>query len=286
MKRTNGFTLIELLVVIAIIAILAAILFPVFAKAREKARQTTCASNLKQIGLGFMQYIQDYDEITPALWSQYAGWEAGVYPYLKSTGVFACPDDFNPNAAPASYMMNYNVASSDASPFVSTSTAKIASPSNTVLMMENHFYQNVTTATLALGIYSTNNTSGDSTSGVTNADCNNNCGTEAYVSACPPSCGRYPPYAAFFGAGNIGGCGASTVNNNGTILTAASPTVHDPGANWLAFDGHVKFLNAAKVSPGPNATVAGTDGACATSATSSDKMTQSGSPVTMTFSIF
>jgi prepilin-type N-terminal cleavage/methylation domain-containing protein len=60
-----GFTLIELLVVIAIIAILAAILFPVFSHAREKARQTTCMSNQKQIGLGFQQYIQDYDEVFP-----------------------------------------------------------------------------------------------------------------------------------------------------------------------------------------------------------------------------
>jgi prepilin-type N-terminal cleavage/methylation domain-containing protein len=64
MKR-NGFTLIELLVVIAIIAILAAILFPVFAKVREKARQASCASNEKQLGLAFVQYIQDYDESMP-----------------------------------------------------------------------------------------------------------------------------------------------------------------------------------------------------------------------------
>jgi prepilin-type N-terminal cleavage/methylation domain-containing protein len=63
--RGNGFTLIELLVVIAIIAILAAILFPVFAAAREKARQTACSSNLKQLGLAFVQYTQDYDEQYP-----------------------------------------------------------------------------------------------------------------------------------------------------------------------------------------------------------------------------
>jgi prepilin-type N-terminal cleavage/methylation domain-containing protein len=64
-RRHDGFTLIELLVVIAIIAILAAILFPVVAKAREKARQTTCASNLNQLGLALLQYIQDYDEYPP-----------------------------------------------------------------------------------------------------------------------------------------------------------------------------------------------------------------------------
>src|SRR5580698_9789983 len=112
--RRSAFTLIELLVVIAIIAILAAILFPVFAQAREKARQTSCASNMKQIGIAFMQYTQDYDEYTPALWAHYAGWEAGVYPYLKSTGVFTCPDDPNSNAGAASYMMNFNAASCDA----------------------------------------------------------------------------------------------------------------------------------------------------------------------------
>jgi len=74
-KYRLGFTLIELLVVIAIIAILAAILFPVFAKVREKARQTACLSNQKQLGLAVMQYVQDYDESYPACAFQgYAGW--------------------------------------------------------------------------------------------------------------------------------------------------------------------------------------------------------------------
>lgn len=114
-RSFSAFTLIELLVVIAIIAILAAILFPVFAQAREKARQTTCLSNLKQIGLGFMMYSQDYDEVMPPWTSNACGTLAGgafafqylfprlVDPYIKNgavqttatggdlRGVWACP---------------------------------------------------------------------------------------------------------------------------------------------------------------------------------------------------
>lgn len=106
MSKNRGFTLIELLVVIAIIAILAAILFPVFAKVREKARQISCLSNEKQMGLAFAQYTQDYDETYPLInpWTgvngnlQAAMWENELYPYVKSTGVFQCPDNPNRNS--------------------------------------------------------------------------------------------------------------------------------------------------------------------------------------------
>ena len=99
MQSRKGFTLIELLVVIAIIAILAAILFPVFAKAREKARQTSCLSNLKQIGTSVMMYVQDYDELYPldtstGSASQIPGtWPNRVMPYVKNTQLFKCPSD-------------------------------------------------------------------------------------------------------------------------------------------------------------------------------------------------
>ena len=97
--RRHGFTLIELLVVIAIIAILAAILFPVFARAREKARQASCQSNLKQIALAFKMYEQDYDERTPGGW--YVNWNAtepyfwcwAIYPYLKNKQLLVCPSN-------------------------------------------------------------------------------------------------------------------------------------------------------------------------------------------------
>src|SRR6188474_243241 len=103
--RGKGFTLIELLIVIAIIAILAAILFPVFARARENARRSSCQSNLKQIGLGFFQYTQDYDERFP-LTSTTAtvatgqnttagdiGWAEILQPYIKSSQIFQCPSE-------------------------------------------------------------------------------------------------------------------------------------------------------------------------------------------------
>src|SRR6266496_4052376 len=111
MRRT-GFTLIELLVVIAIIAILAAILFPVFAQARDKARQATCLSNLKQVGLGLAMYNQDYDEKMPSVCSWGKAWNHGsaatlcpplekakvpayfqdfLVPYVKNEGIWYCP---------------------------------------------------------------------------------------------------------------------------------------------------------------------------------------------------
>lgn len=101
--RDKGFTLIELLVVIAIIAILAAILFPVFAKAREKARTASCQSNLKQLSTAMLMYLQDYDE-TFSNGGGYGGtatdarqWDIAIQPYVKNWQVFLCPS--NPRSA-------------------------------------------------------------------------------------------------------------------------------------------------------------------------------------------
>jgi len=110
MERRRAFTLIELLVVIAIIAILAAILFPVFAKAREKARQSSCSSNVKQIIIAVMQYTQDYDERLPmgAYGNGGAGdrWYKSVEPYIKNTQVLLCPSKNNWRG----YSCNYNLS--------------------------------------------------------------------------------------------------------------------------------------------------------------------------------
>ncbi len=97
--RRVGFTLIELLVVISIIALLAAILFPVFGRARENARRSSCASNMKQLGLGIIQYTQDYDEKYP-MRSNSAGtlsWRTYIYSYIKNSDVYRCPSNLNNN---------------------------------------------------------------------------------------------------------------------------------------------------------------------------------------------
>jgi prepilin-type N-terminal cleavage/methylation domain-containing protein/prepilin-type processing-associated H-X9-DG protein len=125
MQRRKGFTLIELLVVIAIIAILAAILFPVFAQARDKARSASCLSNMKQIGLAVMMYAQDYDETEPPAYVgktdpqgrpewyyNQAAWTELILPYVKNKQVFLCPSAekvtaSNPDNIPASYVTNY-----------------------------------------------------------------------------------------------------------------------------------------------------------------------------------
>ena len=111
---SSGFTLIELLVVIAIIAILAAILFPVFAQAREKARQTSCLSNQKQLGLAILQYSQDADGTFPAgnhapnEWAN--GWPLTTAPYIKNLGVFRCPSDSTDAMKPGEEWRGYGIS--------------------------------------------------------------------------------------------------------------------------------------------------------------------------------
>jgi prepilin-type N-terminal cleavage/methylation domain-containing protein len=137
----KGFTLIELLVVIAIIAILAAILFPVFAKVREKARAISCLSNMKQFGLAFTQYSQDNDEKDPnGVNYSYPGgngWAGQLYPYVKSAKVYFCPDDTGTQSATfSSYAYNSNNTAPTGATVDSYSIAKYVSPAKTVLLFE------------------------------------------------------------------------------------------------------------------------------------------------------
>jgi prepilin-type N-terminal cleavage/methylation domain-containing protein/prepilin-type processing-associated H-X9-DG protein len=120
-QRRKGFTLIELLVVIAIIALLAAILFPVFARARENARKSACSNNLKQIGVAMLQYVQDHDEQYVALRHGtgcpsapcfYWAWHDLMQPYLKSRQVYKCPSSGTNSSGPivTSYTYNWMIA--------------------------------------------------------------------------------------------------------------------------------------------------------------------------------
>ncbi|MGI5817758.1 MAG: DUF1559 domain-containing protein [Armatimonadota bacterium] len=161
-RRSTGFTLIELLVVIAIIAILAAILFPVFARAREKARQTSCSSNIKQLQLGILMYAQDYDEMLPTEDYNYGlggsdgdgSWRGVIFPYVKNTQLFVCPS--HTPASPvfdgsvfdkgqnASYAINdwHQGATGDPNPIGAyaprgAALALVHEPSSTVFLLES-----------------------------------------------------------------------------------------------------------------------------------------------------
>jgi len=174
MKR-RAFTLIELLVVIAIISILAAILFPVFARARESARRASYLSNLKQMGLATMQYIQDYDEFYPPQSHQYPTlppdgnyWYSGsttwfwpqiLYPYHKSVQVFYCPSS---NRQDEAFPRNGHYGASRAifpevqssGTYTAVSTAAIVSPASTYMLMDSGTF--VINAGYARSLASTN----------------------------------------------------------------------------------------------------------------------------------
>ncbi len=241
-QRKHAFTLIELLVVIAIIAILAAILFPVFATAREKARQTSCASNLKQLGLAFAQYEQDFDEYFPCGVQQFSGngnnggqgWAGQIYPYVKSLGVFACPDDttvenVSYGEADISYALNQNIDATLGNDPGITSLAKLNAPSSIVLMFEVNNEKDNWFA---------------STNGAVDGQSPANIGYWGFWPGGNSPDGTHVYYAT----GNMG--------MPFTSQAYYTPqTYHSGGANWLAADSHVKWLMGTLVSNGTNATL-------------------------------
>jgi prepilin-type N-terminal cleavage/methylation domain-containing protein/prepilin-type processing-associated H-X9-DG protein len=281
MKNRSGFTLIELLVVIAIIAILAAILFPVFATAREKARQTSCSSNLKQLGTGMLQYVQDYDESYPAgsgtwtdssgLHSNYQGWAGQIYPYVKSLGLYQCPDD--PQKSPQnwqlqiSYAMNYAIMKGQSAVAIQgLQASQLTAAANTVAIYE---IEGGLANECSVGGSLTCDSTSPSGNGWPGGAINNN--------------GDY----------NNGASLNAIVNATGQMGTAFTSSTyyiqpwHSGGSNWLAADGHVKWLRGEKVSNGSTpssstyqAQPPGSFSACGASAMSS----QGGAQYTLTFS--
>ena len=262
-RHAVGLTLIELLVVIAIIALLAAILFPAFARARENARRASCQSNMKELGIGFIQYVQDYDEKFPCGAFPNAageGWGAQVYPYVKSTQIYVCPDDqsipyqYDANQYVVSYAYNASIPypggwyAANGNPFKGIASLLNAT-ARTVLLLESA------------------NTSGQITSGKESDRVSPAAwGMPINVAIVSTSGGNSGWYATGFMAGR----GGATPTNPAEDPVTMYSTNDDPGgfqysygrhmsgSNFLMADGHVKWLMGDAVSTGLAATL-GTD---------------------------
>ncbi|MDR3708822.1 MAG: DUF1559 domain-containing protein [Capsulimonadaceae bacterium] len=256
-----AFTLIELLVVIAIIAILAAILFPVFATAREKARQSACSSNMKQIGLAIVQYEQDYDETVPAGGDWHdngCGWAGQIYPYVKSKKAFICPSDTGTAIPVTSYGYNMNFVyaggSSTWNPPVGWLLSKFVSPAKTVMLFEMTNNGSATTT----DVY---NISG--TQYVAGADIVPGGGIP-FVGCSPVGDGlglSYEPfgYAEQYNTTPKDQYATGYLLTDGWTRNAASQAVfasplgrHSQGSNYVMADGHAKWFM-------PQAVMAGRD---------------------------
>ena len=286
MKRSKcrlakrGFTLIELLVVIAIIALLAAILFPAFARARESARRTACMNNEKQIALGILQYFQDYDEFGPCgldagdsahPWNNGQGWAGQAYPYVKATGLFMDPDDPNPQLSssgtvPVDYGYNENLENGIANLGVASPLSAMTQPAKTIMLTEGWSPGYKQTYYI---------TTGESV-GYTSPTCNgfyfangwraNNSGT------------------AYCTAGLLGDkgylCGGSQ-----ELANAPTTGLHFGGSNFVFFDGHVKWLMGTQVSPGNNPPSPNSTQVAGSYAAGSNGTFENGSPPQGTYSV-
>jgi prepilin-type N-terminal cleavage/methylation domain-containing protein/prepilin-type processing-associated H-X9-DG protein len=225
MTIKKGFTLIELLVVMAIIALLAAILFPVFGRARENARRSSCQSNLKQIGLGLLQYTQDYDErLVPGdnqTYPNFRYYTDALMPYIKSEQIFSCPS--------ASGSKN------ECKPFgrypVSYGLNQMYELDNSTLGQARHMFTYSNPMSLA-AIEDTSGTvfTGDTQNQATAPDYNNNEANYCYQV--------------------IG----STINSANLPTTVGRPDSqgafvnrHLDGSNWAFMDGHVKWMPISKI---------------------------------------
>jgi len=259
-RKRSGFTLIELLVVIAIIAILAAILFPVFQKVRENARRASCQSNMKQLGLAFVQYTQDSDEKMPAGLDYGAGWAGQTYQYVKSTGVYKCPDDSTPTLTDygtpyynvVSYGYNQNLQGYGLTGALSSQ----ASPASTVLLCEmagglGQFDQDSSedndkgAGYVSPAVDGLDKNTTTIPSNIINSAYNGTLTGGVDVTGDSHMQTKYA-------TGTMGGVAPTNATQDFTGPTGR----HTDGSNFLAADGHVKWLRGSAVSPGVQANAA------------------------------
>jgi prepilin-type processing-associated H-X9-DG protein len=263
-------------------------LFPVFAAAREKARQSTCANNEKQLGLGMLQYAQDYDE---AFTYMNSGWACRVYGYVKSAAVYTCPDDPAPYTS-TDQEVSYILPLWRGAVGGSVLQSQFVAPAMTVMLYEGQGCSgyNIADTNYPTDANSDNNTSNgsymDQTNGRGNVRGGNTSGTWIRVYATGPM-GRADdePFTNYFHI--------QEVATNGVIAGR-----HSGGANYLAVDGHVKWLMGSLVSTGTVAKAqdcnqdggsADGDATCGASGSQSGYAagtsgTINGTPVTLTFS--
>lgn len=267
----KGFTLIELLVVIAIIAILAAILFPVFAKAREKARQSSCANNMKQLALASAMYVQDFDEKFPSGYSletptsilgpgvtNLDGWAAQIFSDVKSTGVYGCPDDATSATAPAvkiSYALNANLSGGVA-------LATFVSTTSTVLLFEVSGVTGDPTNTSNVGltgITGLTGLAGASGNGTPNSVATSEPDTVAgFIDQGALSSGDNVNVTGLYETGYFGNVNGITTPNAFDSANAGGG-LHSGGANYGYIDSHVKWALPTSISAGASNTASSTD---------------------------
>lgn len=246
-RLRHGFTLVEMLVVLGIVALMAALLFPAFAHVREKGHQTSCASNMRQLGLALSAYAIDYDEQYPTSTltdtsTTNIAWAGQIYPHLTTADVFRCPTDAT-TASPlsvVSYGLNANLAAA-------SSLAALSAPARTVLLFE------VSGDRALISDYAEGQTTGAG---------------QAQVSASGNGLNGGLANLTGKGAGRVESaqyaCGAL---DNSQAVTALPPDLdqyqhpgrHSASANFLLADGHVKRVASAQVSAGGNATAAAQD---------------------------